>query len=167
VILFIGGPWDGQLRDVKEDAYRVMQAEPIPYVDTPQLVRNTIYMYTRRKLWFEGNAQLQFFALSETTTAEAVVQVFSKYAEKVKHEQQQRRFVVTTTRSEHLEWCKKRAIEYCQMGDIRQAFASMGSDLNKHPDTRHHPAIGIGFKMMISGLLDDPQEMEKFIKGFH
>jgi hypothetical protein len=82
--MFIGGPWDGQLRDVKEDAYRVMQAEPIPYVDTPQLVRNTIYMYTRRKLWFEDNTQLQFFALSETTTAEAVVQVFSKYAEKVK-----------------------------------------------------------------------------------
>ena len=38
------------------------------------------------------------------------------------------------TRDEHLEWCKKRALEYLDEGDLQNAFASMGSDLSKHPD---------------------------------
>ena len=31
-------------------------------------------------------------------------------------------------RQEHLDWCKKRALEYCDKGDVQDAFASMASD---------------------------------------
>jgi hypothetical protein len=40
------------------------------------------------------------------------------------------------TREEHLEWCKQRAREYLDRGDLANAVASMGSDLDKHPETR-------------------------------
>jgi hypothetical protein len=36
-------------------------------------------------------------------------------------------------RDEHLAWCKKRALEYWRAGDLANAVASMGSDLDKHP----------------------------------
>lgn len=39
------------------------------------------------------------------------------------------------TRAEHLAWCKQRAMEYVNEGDISNAVASMTSDLGKHPDT--------------------------------
>jgi len=40
------------------------------------------------------------------------------------------------TREEHLEWCKERAREYLDRGDLANAVASMGSDMDKHPETR-------------------------------
>lgn len=55
------------------------------------------------------------------------------------------------TRAEHLYWCKKRALEYVEMGDTQQAFTSMASDLNKHPDTLGHGGM----------------EFRKFIEGFN
>lgn len=71
------------------------------------------------------------------------------------------------TRQQHLEWCKKRALEYCDMGDVNQAFASMGSDLEKHPETANHPAIQIGMMLLMNGHLSTPQAMRKFIEGFN
>lgn len=70
-------------------------------------------------------------------------------------------------RSEHLAWCKKRALEYVDAGDTEQAFASMGSDLNKHPDTRGHVGISLGVTLMMAGKLNSPAEMRKFIEGFN
>jgi len=70
-------------------------------------------------------------------------------------------------RQEHLEWCKKRALEYVDMGDISQAHASMVSDLKKHPETEHHPAIKMGAMTMFSSQLDTPEKMRKFINGFN
>ena len=72
-----------------------------------------------------------------------------------------------TTRDEHLQWCKDRALEYVDQGEVKEAFASMGSDLNKHSDTRGHPAIGLGIMQLASGLLNSRAEMRKFIQGFH
>jgi hypothetical protein len=40
------------------------------------------------------------------------------------------------TREEHLEWCKERAREYLDRGDLANAVASMGSNMDKHPETR-------------------------------
>jgi hypothetical protein len=40
------------------------------------------------------------------------------------------------TREEHLEWCKERAREYLDRGDLANAVASMGSDMDNHPETR-------------------------------
>jgi len=70
-------------------------------------------------------------------------------------------------RQEHLEWCKKRALEYVDIGDTSQAFASMLSDLRKHPETENHPAMKMGAQMIFAGLLTTPQEMRVFINGFN
>lgn len=71
------------------------------------------------------------------------------------------------TRAEHLAWCKKRAFEYVDMGDLSQAYASMASDLGKHPETQDHPAIGLGMMLMMGGNLQTEAEMRKFIEGFN
>jgi hypothetical protein len=71
------------------------------------------------------------------------------------------------TRQEHLEWCKKRALEYSDAGDTAQAFSSMTSDLGKHDDTRNHAAIELGMMMLMGGMLSSPSEMRKFIEGFN
>jgi hypothetical protein len=71
------------------------------------------------------------------------------------------------TRGEHLAWCKQRALEYVDAGDLKGAFASMGSDLNKHPETEGHIAVGLGMMLMIGGHLNTASEMRKFIEGFN
>ena len=70
-------------------------------------------------------------------------------------------------RLEHLDWCKKRAIEFVEMGDLSQAYASMSSDLNKHPETEGHSAIMLGMMLMMGGHLSTKEEMRKFIEGFN
>lgn len=70
-------------------------------------------------------------------------------------------------RQSHLEWCKKRAYEYLDQGDVQNAYASMASDLNKHPDTQGHAAISLGMMLMMSGNLSTEREMRKFIDGFN
>ena len=69
-------------------------------------------------------------------------------------------------RQEHLEWCKKRALEFVDMGDLTQAFGSLLSDLRKHPETEDHPAMKLGAQMMFGGLLGTAEEMRDFINGF-
>lgn len=70
-------------------------------------------------------------------------------------------------RSEHLQWCKDRALAYVDRGDLHNAFASMASDLGKHPDTKDHAAINLGMMMTMSGHLDTADKMRKFIEGFN
>lgn len=71
------------------------------------------------------------------------------------------------TRDEHLVWCKRRAMEYVAMGDLPQAFASMGSDLQKHPETKGHSGITIGTFLLMNGRLSTQEEMRSYINGFH
>jgi hypothetical protein len=70
-------------------------------------------------------------------------------------------------REEHLEWCKKRALEYVDVGDLTNALASMTSDLSKHPTTEKHAGIQLGLLMLMAGRLNTPDKMRKFIEGFH
>ena len=70
-------------------------------------------------------------------------------------------------RSEHLAWCKRRALEYVDGGDLRQAFASMASDLSKHPETENHPGRQLGMMLLMGGQLSTASEMRKFIEGFN
>lgn len=70
-------------------------------------------------------------------------------------------------RMEHMAWCKKRALEYVDQGDNQQAFASMMSDLGKHPETQGHAAIHLGMMTLMTGKLDTTHEMRKFIEGFN
>jgi hypothetical protein len=71
------------------------------------------------------------------------------------------------TREEHLAWCKQRALEYVEAGDTTNAYASMASDLSKHPETENHAAIPLGMMMLMSGHLSAPQKMREFINGFN
>ncbi len=71
------------------------------------------------------------------------------------------------TRAEHLQWAKDRALEYADQGDVSQAMASLGSDLNKHPGTRGHSGMELMMMLAMSGHLDRPGELRKFIEGFN
>ncbi len=70
-------------------------------------------------------------------------------------------------RSEHLQWCKNRAMEYANNGDIDQAFASMCSDLRKHEETKNHQAMELGLLLRMTGGLNTHTEMLDFIQGFN
>jgi soluble cytochrome b562 len=72
------------------------------------------------------------------------------------------------TRAEHLAWCKKRALEYVDMGNLDEAFASMLSDLGKHEETRHHMStMQLGMSLKMNGHLDTAKQMRDFIEGFN
>ena len=71
------------------------------------------------------------------------------------------------TRQEHLDWCKQRALEYVDRGETANAYASMASDLTKHPETENHVAIQLGMMLLIGGHLNSPAKMRKFINGFN
>lgn len=70
------------------------------------------------------------------------------------------------TRVEHLEWCKERALEYLDRGDVQNAIASMLSDLRKHPELEYsanpHLAL-IGMTIAADG---DVKRARNYIEGF-
>jgi len=68
-------------------------------------------------------------------------------------------------RSEHLRWCKTRALEYVKTGDLEEAFASMISDLGKHEETHGALIIDLGFTLKIGGHLATTQQMKDWING--
>lgn len=70
-------------------------------------------------------------------------------------------------RQEHLEWCKKRALEYADEGDTQNAWMSMASDLGKHEGTKDHIGIQFGTMLFLTGNLSTSTEMRKFIEGFN
>lgn len=70
-------------------------------------------------------------------------------------------------RTEHLQWCKDRALEYVESGDFNSALASMGSDLSKHPETKNHAGIQLSVGLMMIGKLNTTEEVRKFIEGFN
>lgn len=70
------------------------------------------------------------------------------------------------TRTEHLDWCKSRALEYVNSGDLKNAWASMCSDLNKHPETEGHISIQLGMMLVMTNELSTKLKMQEFIEGF-
>ena len=69
------------------------------------------------------------------------------------------------TRTEHLEWCKKRALEYVDAGDLSGGLASMFSDLEKHPETAGHAGIELGAMMLFGGFLAGQGKSQAFHRG--
>jgi hypothetical protein len=68
------------------------------------------------------------------------------------------------TRDEHLEWCKQRAREYLDAGDLLNAVTSMGSDLDKHPELGCNPYLLMtGALAAQSGAVSD---VRRWIEGF-
>lgn len=70
-------------------------------------------------------------------------------------------------RAEHLEWCKQRAMEYVNAGDLTNAFASFQSDMTKHPETNGHMALEMGTMLLIGGQLSTERQMKDWIMGFN
>lgn len=71
------------------------------------------------------------------------------------------------TRAEHLAWCKQRALEYADQGDVGGAVASMTSDLGKHPDAAGHSGIMLLTMQAMAGHFDRPGELRRTIEGFN
>lgn len=71
------------------------------------------------------------------------------------------------TRQEHLDWCKKRALEYANSGDIKNAFASMASDMSKHEETKDHLGVSLGALMLLSDNMQTAEDARKWIDGFN
>lgn len=69
------------------------------------------------------------------------------------------------TREEHLDWCKQRANEYLDKGDVKNAIASMMSDLNKHPDTKSANQ-SLGMLGIMYAVQNDADGARRFIEGF-
>jgi len=68
-------------------------------------------------------------------------------------------------RAEHLAWCKTRALDYVDAGELHNAFASLMSDLQKHPETEGHGAGGLGMMLLLGGKLNTAKDMRDFIEG--
>ena len=74
--------------------------------------------------------------------------------------------VYKRTRSQHLEWCKNRAYSYWRDGDLVNAVASMGSDLEKHESFRI-PANP--YLLLLGGMYatnGDREGVRRWIEGF-
>ena len=68
------------------------------------------------------------------------------------------------TGEEHLAVCKRRALEYLDAGDLVNAVISMGSDLDKHPETKCHPVLLLlGARYATHG---DAAGVRRWIEGF-
>lgn len=70
-------------------------------------------------------------------------------------------------RAEHLAWAKARALEYADQGDATNALASMGSDLDKHPETKNHSGVQLGVMLAMAGQFRTKADIRRFIEGFN
>lgn len=69
------------------------------------------------------------------------------------------------TREEHLEWCKARAREYLDRGDVANGITSMMSDLDKHPETK--VASSVLVQLGMRAVIDhDLPAARRFVEGF-
>lgn len=73
------------------------------------------------------------------------------------------------TRDEHLAWAKERALAYLNEGNLKDAVASMMSDLDKHAETRMN-INGVGAALGLLGiqcvLQHDIAGARRWIEGF-
>ena len=71
------------------------------------------------------------------------------------------------SKNKHIEASKIKALEYVERGELNQAFLSMIDDLSKHPETKSHDNIDLGWVLFVLGDLETETEMKKFINGFN
>ena len=70
-----------------------------------------------------------------------------------------------TTREEHLAWCKRRALQYVEAGQLQDAVASMTSDLRKHPETGR-PGVEMLGLLGLGEIRRGPDAVREWIEGF-
>lgn len=68
-------------------------------------------------------------------------------------------------REEHLEWCKKRALEYLDKGQIQDAIAGMVGDLRAHPETKNQNDFILGLGVILA-TNNDVEGARRWIMGF-
>jgi hypothetical protein len=71
---------------------------------------------------------------------------------------------LTTERGRHLHWCKTRAFEYLDAGDIKNAWLSFASDMGKLDATAQHAALN---PLLATMYMDSVNNMRLFIEGFN
>jgi len=71
----------------------------------------------------------------------------------------------TTTRAEHMSWCKRRALAYLP-DDPQGALASMMLDLSKHPGTDDPAMARLTMMQMLDGHLSSADQVRRHIDGF-
>jgi hypothetical protein len=69
------------------------------------------------------------------------------------------------TREEHLEWCKKRALEYLDAGDVRNAICSMMSDMSQHEETKNSNQVMMAYGLIVA-VGEDEAEARRWIVGW-
>lgn len=69
-------------------------------------------------------------------------------------------------REEHLAWCKQRALEYLDAGELTNAGTSMLSDLNKHPETAIPADHDLTRLALLYIMNRDAAGMRRWIEGF-
>lgn len=73
--------------------------------------------------------------------------------------------VIMNQRAEHVEWCKRRAMEYFDRGDLNSAVTSMMSDMRKRADTSYPDVLDtIGMMELMNGNRDG---VRRWIEGFN
>lgn len=70
-------------------------------------------------------------------------------------------------RAEHLAWCKKRAIEYINAGDIEGGVTSMLSDMDKHPETKLQAGGVLAQLGMLTIIQNNIPNARRFVEGFN
>jgi hypothetical protein len=71
------------------------------------------------------------------------------------------------TREEHLAWCKQRALEYIDRGQVNEGLTSMMSDMRKHPETASTTLDALTMQLMMIGALSSPAAARRHIEGFN
>lgn len=70
------------------------------------------------------------------------------------------------SRAQHLDWCKRRALEYVELGELSNAVASMASDMRQHPET---DSASLSF-LAVAGMLEianGPEAVRRWVEGFN
>lgn len=75
-----------------------------------------------------------------------------------------RKTVVRSERQQHVDWCKERALEYVDKGDLRGAMASMLSDMRKRDDTAIAPMLAM---LGMAEVQRGREAMRRWIEGFN
>lgn len=72
-------------------------------------------------------------------------------------------------RAEHLAWAKERALAYLDTGNLADAFASMLSDLGKHPELKIQAHVGPPLELMGMYYVQhgDARSLRSWITGFN
>ena len=73
------------------------------------------------------------------------------------------------TRSEHMNWCKERALVELEHSGPASAIASMKSDFSKHPSTANNPSLDMMVTIAMVQLMQgqfNKQKAKEWVEGF-